>query len=85
MLSVLQHSYDTLKAVDDEMERLLNETYASVKSMLQRNRACYYELISSLMSSGEQTLSGEEVRAIVEQHACREDLDRRNLERAAFL
>ena len=81
----MQHSYDTLKAVDDEMERLLNETYASVEAMLQRNRACYDKLISSLMGSSEQTLSGEEVRAIVDQHACREDLDRRTLESAAFL
>ena len=67
----MQHSYDTLKAVDDEMERLLNETYASVKAMLKRNRACYDALISALMGSSEQTLSGKEVRAIVEQHACR--------------
>ena len=85
MLSAAQHSYDTLKAVDDEMERLLNETYASVKAMLKRNRACYDALIGALMGSSEQTLSGEEVRVIVEQHACREDLDRRHLERAAFL
>ena len=53
--------------------------------MLRRNRACYDALISALMDSSEQALSGEEVRAIMEQHACREDLDRRTLERAAFL
>ena len=81
----MQHSYDTLKAVDDEMERLLNETYAAVKAMLRRNRACYDALMGALRDSPEQTLDGEEVRAIVEQHACREDLNRRHLERAAFL
>lgn len=67
------------------MERLLNQSYAAVKAMLQRNRGCYDELIRSLMAGSDQTLSGEQVRAIVERHACREDLDRRNLERAAFL
>ena len=82
---VMQHSYETLRVVDEEMERLLNQSYADVKAMLQRNRGCYDELIRSLMADSEQTLSGEQVRVIVDQHACREDLDRRNLERSAFL
>ena len=81
----LQHSYETLKVVDDEMERLLNQSYSAVKAMLHRNRGCYDELIRSLMAASDQTLSGEQVRAIVDRHACREDLDRRNLERSAFL
>lgn len=85
VLLVLQHTYKTLKSVDEEMERLLNETYASVSAMLQRNRACYDELMRALMEAKDQTLDGEEVRAIVDQHACKEDLDRRNLERAVFL
>lgn len=84
-LLALQHSYETLKAVDVEMERLLNDTYSSVKDILQRNRACYDELIRSLTEGHDQTLSGEQVRQIVDQHACKEDLDRRSLERAAFL
>ncbi len=84
-LCVMQHSYETLRVVDEEMERLLNQSYADVKAMLQRNRGCYDELIRSLMADSEQTLSGEQVRVIVDQHACREDVDRRNLERSAFL
>ena len=85
ILLVLQHTYKTLKSVDEEMERLLNETYASVSAMLQRNRACYDELMRAMMEHKDQTLSGEEVRAIVDQHACKEDLDRRKLEHAVFL
>ena len=84
-ISALQHSYETLKAVDGELERVLNDSYSNVKAMLQRSRACYDELIRSLMAHSEQTLSGEEVRALVDRHACSEDLDRRNLERSAFL
>ena len=85
MLCLVQHTYETLKAVDDEMERLLNTTYSSVKAMLERNKACYDELMSSLTAKSDQTLTGEEVRVIVDQHACQEDLDRRSLERSAFL
>ncbi|CAL8467515.1 g7053 [Coccomyxa elongata] len=78
-------SCDTLRAVDVEMDRLLNETYADVKAMLERNRDAYNALIHALTTGDDQTLSGEQVREIVEQHGCKEDLDRRTLERAAFL
>ena len=37
-MRTLQHSYETLKVVDDEMERLLNQSYSAVKAMLHRNR-----------------------------------------------
>ncbi len=82
---VLQTSYDTLRAVDVEMERLLNQAYADVKAMLERNMEAYEALIAALSTVKDQTLSGEQVREIVERHGCKEDLDRRHLERAAFL
>ena len=125
-------SFETLDAVDVEMERLLNTAYADVLELLQRNRAAYDELIEALTTGPGNTLSGEQVRcgrllmhacmhaagscqdscvqpgcsvivgrwqlqhcdvgglllqvrAIVEEHGCRADLDRRALERAAFL
>lgn len=81
----VQMSYDTLHAVDVEMGRLLNDTYGEVKAMLERNMEAYNALIQSLTTGDDQTLSGEQVRELVEQHACKEDLDRRTLERAAFL
>lgn len=82
---VAQTSYDTLRAVDVEMERLLNLAYADVKAMLERNMEAFEALIAALSTGEDQTLSGEQVREIVERHGCKEDLDRRHLERAAFL
>lgn len=60
----LQTSYDTLRAVDVEMDRLLNETYADVKAMLERNRDAYDALIHALTTGDDQTLSGEQVRPL---------------------
>ncbi len=48
-------------------------------------RAAYDALVERLCEPGGGSLSGEQVRALVEELGCREDLDRRNLERAAFL
>ena len=44
-----------------------------------RTNACYDELMTN-----DQNLTGEEVKAIEDQHAYKEDLERRNLERSAF-
>lgn len=82
----MQVSYETLDSVDTEMEQLLNEAYQNVMAMLQRNMAAYEMIIDALMHQGQdQTLTGEQVREIVDAHGCKEDLDRRNVERAAFM
>lgn len=49
-----------------------------------RTKTCYDEQISSLMGTNDQNFTGEQVRAIVDQHVCKEDLHRGNLERSAF-
>jgi ATP-dependent Zn protease len=56
-----QVSYETLEAVDIEMERLLNTAYTDVLALLQRNRAAYDALIEALTSGPDNTLSGEQV------------------------
>ena len=83
--AITQVTFETLDAVDTEMERLLNDAYGAVQEMLARNRAAFDALIEQLCGREDNTLFGDDVREIVEQHGCREDLDRRNLERAAFL
>ena len=57
MLCLVQHTYETLKAVDDEMDRLLCHTYSSVKALLERKKANHDELIYSLMQSLKHALS----------------------------
>lgn len=44
------------------MDRLLNETYADVKAMLERNGDAYNALIHALTTGDDQTLSGEQVQ-----------------------
>jgi ATP-dependent Zn protease len=78
-------SYNTLKTVDLEMERLLNNAYQDVLALLERNMQAYEKLIEALCQGDDQTLTGEQICEIVDRHACEEDLNRRNLERAAFL
>ena len=58
---MLQVSFETLDAVDVEMERLLNTAYADVLELLQRNRAAYDKLIEALTTGPGNTLSGEQV------------------------
>ena len=79
-LPARQHSYDTLDVASNEMERLLNEMSASVKTMLRRDSIS--SLSSSLMGSSGQTLSGEQVRA---QYTCREGIDRCDVSRRSIL
>ncbi|KAL4447504.1 hypothetical protein ABPG75_004723 [Micractinium tetrahymenae] len=68
---------------DREMEALLAEAYATVKQLLVRNCAALDSLMAALLEKN--TLGGEEVQALVEQHAAAEDLQRRDAEQAAFL
>ena len=66
-----QVSYETLEAVDVEMERLLNTAYADVLALLQRNRGAYDALTEALTTGPDNTLSGEQVAAQeLPYHAC---------------
>lgn len=75
--------YSVQHAADERMQSMLSEAYATTKAMLERNRAALDALSQALLEK--DTLSGEEVRAIVEKHANKADLDRRAAERAVFL
>ncbi|EFN59574.1 hypothetical protein CHLNCDRAFT_132927 [Chlorella variabilis] len=68
---------------DREMEERLAEAYATVKEMLGRNREALEKLMEVLLER--DTLSGEEVRAVVQAHAHKADLERRSAEAAAFM
>ncbi|KAJ9526816.1 hypothetical protein QJQ45_017440 [Haematococcus lacustris] len=58
--------------VDMEMHALLNDSYSAVKNMVERNRACLDRLAELL---NERTrVEGDEIRAVVEQLGCKEDL-----------
>lgn len=74
---------DMHETVDLEMEGLLNGNYQLVKDMLNRNRAALDALVDALLERN--TISGEVVREIVEQHASKLDLDRRKAEAALFI
>jgi cell division protease FtsH len=65
------------------MESKLGEAYRTVKELLERNREALDRLQEALLEK--ETLDGDDVRAIVDAHAARADLDRRSAESAAFL
>ena len=71
------------KEANDQMKRLLDESYITAKRMLERNRKALDVLIDELMEH--DTLTGDRVRHIIEQHGCKEDLDKRAREKAVFL
>ena len=58
LFCVVQHSYEALKAVDDEMDRLLYHTYFYVTALLECKEAPYDELIYSLTQPLKHALSG---------------------------
>ncbi|KAK9823015.1 hypothetical protein WJX81_007049 [Elliptochloris bilobata] len=68
-----------------EMERLLNEAAGNVRALLQRNRAALDVIVSTLTVKGAGSLSGDEVRAIVREHGCPEDLRWLQEEAASFM
>ena len=65
------------------MRQLLNDGYTAAKDMVARNRDALNALVDALMDAN--VLDGDEVRALVERHAARVDLERRALEKAVFL
>jgi len=80
----LQITYDTHLAVDQHMQLMLDEAYASVKAMLNRNRAALDMLIDRLISAPDQQLDGTEVRQILEQNGDSSDLQHRREKQAVF-
>lgn len=62
---------------------MLNDSYARAKEVLQRNRAALDALIEALLERN--TMRGDEVRAVVEPLAAREDIDSRDRQRAEFM
>ncbi len=66
------------------MQLMLDEAYASVKAMLNRNRAALDMLIDRLISAPDQQLDGTEVRQILEQNGDSNDLQHRREKQAVF-
>ena len=86
----MQVDYDARVEADFQMGRLLNDTYASVKEMLERNKDALDRIIDRLCTSEEpefsgSTLNGEEIGEIVTAYAHKSDLTKRDLERTAFM
>jgi len=80
----LQITYDTHLAVDQHMQVMLDEAYANVKAMLDRNRAALDMTIDRLISAPDQQLDGTEVRQILEQNGDSIDLQHRREKQAVF-
>jgi len=80
----LQITYDTHLAVDQHMQVMLDEAYANVKAMLDRNRAALDMTIDRLISAPDQQLDGTEVRQILEQNGDSSDLQHRREKQAVF-
>ncbi len=80
----MQITYDTHLAVDQHMQVMLDEAYANVKAMLDRNRAALDMTIDRLISAPDQQLDGTEVRQILEQNGDSSDLQHRREKQAVF-
>ncbi len=80
----MQITYDTHLAVDQHMQVMLDEAYANVKAMLDRNRAALDMTIDRLISAPDQQLDGTEVRQILEQNGDSIDLQHRREKQAVF-
>ncbi len=80
----LQITYDTHLAVDQHMQIMLDEAYANVKAMLDRNRAALDMTIDRLISAPDQQLDGTEVRQILERNGDSSDLQHRRENQAVF-
>lgn len=87
---------DTAYAVDQEMEAVMAKAYADAQGLLQRNRAALDEIIRRLtvpespeaqgaVPFNGNTLDGDTVRAIVQEYGDKQDLAKRDAERAVFL
>lgn len=70
------------KEANERMKSLLDERYAEAKSMIARNRVALDVLIEELLQHDK--LSGDRVREIVEKHADKQDLLRRQAAKGAF-
>ena len=70
-------------AANQRMGDLLAASYEEAKAMLVRNRAALDRISAVLMEKN--SMSGEEVRRIVEEVGCRSDLHRRTAEKSLFL
>ena len=66
------------------MQGMLDEAYATVKYLLERNKAVLDLLIDGLIKAPDQQLDGTEVRDILEKHGNPEDLQHRQENQAAF-
>ena len=80
----LQITHETHVAVDQHMQSMLDEAYATVKAMLARNRAALDTVIQQLISAPDQQLDGTVVRQILEQHGDPNDLKHRQDKQAVF-
>jgi len=63
---------------------MLDEAYANVKAMLDRNRAALDMTIDRLISAPDQQLDGTEVRQILERNGDSSDLQHRRENQAVF-
>ena len=66
------------------MQVMLDEAYANVKAMLDRNRAALDMTIDRLISAPDQQLDGTRVRQILEQNGDSSDLQHRREKQAVF-
>lgn len=74
---------DTYETVEAAMEKKLHVAYSKAMDFMERNRKAVSALTDALVAKN--LLSGDEVREIVEKHAHRPDLRRRELQVAKFL
>jgi hypothetical protein len=92
---LIQVGYATAYAADQAMQKLLNDAYSDARSMLRRNRAALDELIARLLTQTADhdpskpfqgnTLSGDEVREVVERFGCTSDLAYRESQKGVFM
>lgn len=75
--------YEMQKAADDRMHELLEQGYQQSKELIQRNLEALEAIAALLMETN--TITGDEVRELVEKHGSPEDLQRRAAERALYL
>ena len=71
------------RSADERMGLVLSEAYAAARDMVRRNRPALDALVAALLER--DFLEGEEVRAVVEAHGAKADLEFRAAEAAAFM
>lgn len=77
-------THNTHVAVDQHMQGMLDEAYAVVKAMLERNRAALDLVVERLIAAPNQQLDGTEIREILEQNGDSLDLQHRQENQAVF-